>query len=147
MMRHSMKTLSAIVLFLATTIWALAGPEGVYDVRGVEVDGTEYEGIATVVRTGETYRVSWTIDGYTYHGAGIGASPLANGSIMGPAGDEDNVLTVGYVGGYNESGTAFYMEDENGIWRGIWTELGSHHVATEDWHPKNVGKNPRILEY
>ena len=146
-MRRSMKALSAISLLLSTTAMALAGPEGVYNVRGVEFDGTEYGGIVTVVRTGETYRVTWKIDGYTYHGSGIGAAPLENGSIMGPAGDDDNVLTVGYTGGYSESGTAFYMEEEDGVWRGIWTEFGSHRVATEDWHPKDVGKSPRILEY
>ncbi|MEL6200779.1 MAG: hypothetical protein AAFR39_00320 [Pseudomonadota bacterium] len=146
-MRHWMKALASIGVLFVFAARAAAGPEGIYDVRGTEIDGTAYSGLVKVVRTGETYSVNWLIGEYRYYGSGIGASPLEEGSIVGPAHDKVNVLTVGYTDGDEEVGTAFYMEQENGVWQGIWTEYGSEQVSTENWYPLEAKGSKDTLEY
>ncbi|MEO1747258.1 MAG: hypothetical protein AAFR27_01335 [Pseudomonadota bacterium] len=146
-MRHWMKALASTALLLTFSAIAAAGPEGVYDVRGTEIDGSSYSGLVKVIRTGETYSVNWLIGEYRYYGSGIGASPLAEGSIVGPADDKVNVLTVGYTDGDEEVGTAFYMEQENGVWQGVWTEYGTEQVSTENWYPLEPRTNMETMEY
>lgn len=45
--------------------------DGMYRCVGENGDGTEYEGTVRIAKTGETYEVSWTIQGSTYVGVGI----------------------------------------------------------------------------
>lgn len=124
-----------VCLIIACTL-AWAGPEGTYDVTGKNPDSQSvYRGTVTVTRTGETYKVRWQIAGTQFIGSGIGAAPAKGNTIMGPADENDNVLAVGYVSGRGNFGLAYYIEQADGSWKGIWTFGGSEKIGTETWVP------------
>lgn len=120
---------------LASTVLGYAGPEGTYEVEGTNPDGSTYAGIVTVERFEETYSVVWEIGDTVFEGTGLGAAPVKGMTIMGPAADNDYVLTVGYISGPDNFGIAYYVEQDEGIWEGIWAYGGSGTVATEAWYP------------
>ena len=119
---------------LSSSAAALANPVGSYDVVGRNPDsGSEYRGRVTVSRTGETYKVVWNIGGTRYVGTGLGAV-MENGTFrIGAANSADTLISVGYVSG-NSFGMAFYIEQDDGSWEGVWTYGGSGRVATEQWY-------------
>lgn len=128
-------TSAAVISLMLTS--AMAGPEGTYTVEGNSPgSGAPYEGTVTVERTGETYQVVWEIGGTTFVGSGLGAAPAKGGTIMGPADDADYVLAVGYVSKPANFGLAYYVEQADGTWKGIWTYGGSDKIGTEIWHPE-----------
>lgn len=115
---------------------AMAGPEGVYDVVGTNPgNGSEYSGTVEVVQTGDTYAALWLIGGQEYQGTGIGAANIKGVSTMGAANKNDNVITISYISG-GSFGLAFYVEQEDGTWKGIWTYGGTEAIGTEVWFPK-----------
>lgn len=125
-------------LFLAAFIAsAMAGPEGVYEVAGKDI-GTDnpYSGTVEVVRTGKTYSVRWDIGGASYVGSGLGAAPVKGMTVVGPADENDYVLAVGYIAGNQGFGLAYYVEQEDGSWKGIWTYGGSEELGSEVWTPR-----------
>jgi hypothetical protein len=129
--------MSALVVLLAAATAALAGPEGSYDVSGTNPgDGSSYSGRVTVEQTGETYQVIWDVAGTRFIGSGLGAAPVKGNTVMGPAAANDDVLAVGYVSGDRNFGLAFYVEQDDGTWSGIWTFGGSTAIGTEIWTPR-----------
>ena len=56
-------------------------------------------------------------------------------TVMGPAADNDYVLTVGYVSGGENFGISYYIEQDDVTWQGIWAYGGSGTVASETWYP------------
>lgn len=129
------QTWIALAFMAAATNSGAAGPEGLYFTHGIQANGTEFVGTVSVVRTGETYRVIWRLADATYRGAGLGAAPLKDATKIGPASSKDDVLTVGFAGEQDRSGVAFYVEQPDGSWHGIWTRYGSSNIATETWTP------------
>lgn len=126
-------SLAAVVLGASL---AHADPVGRYSVSGTNPDsGSTYKGTVVVTRTGETYRVVWKIGGTTYYGTGLGAHYEGDHYVVGPATPDDTVLSVGYVSS-GTYGQAFYVLNDDGTWRGVWTYDGSNEVATEDWRPR-----------
>ena len=127
----------AAAIISALAIPALAGPEGSYSVAGKNPgNGSAYSGTVTVTRTGETYRVVWDIGGTTFTGSGLGAAPVKGSTVMGPADDADYVLAVGYISGPKNFGLAYYVEQDDGTWKGIWTYGGGEQIGTENWTRK-----------
>jgi hypothetical protein len=120
-------------ILLAAVTAAIAGPEGRYTVSGTNPGGGAYTGTVRVARTGETYEVIWDIGGTRFTGSALGAAPVKGNSVMGPASDSDNVLAVGYVSGTRNFGLAYYVEQDDGTWQGIWTYGGSDRIGTEVW--------------
>lgn len=93
---------------------AVAGIEGRYTVTGINpTGGGSYRGVATVRRTGETYRVVWRVAGRTFVGTGI--------SLGG-------VLSIAYNGGL-----AVYRPGPDGAFEGQWAPTGSTRLGTERW--------------
>lgn len=132
-----MKTLlGACWVLLAGVACALAGPEGDYAVTGTNpgANGT-YRGSVSVRQTGETYEVIWDIAGTRYTGSALGAAPVKGRSMMGPADAGDDTLAVGYISG-RSFGLAFYVEQDDGTWKGVWTYGGSDKIGTEVWTRK-----------
>ncbi|MEO1397315.1 MAG: hypothetical protein AAFU56_00420 [Pseudomonadota bacterium] len=114
---------------------ALAGPEGSYTVSGTDPgSGGTYTGTVTVERTGETYAVLWEVNGTDYLGTGLGAANVKGTPTMGPASDQDTAIAISYVTD-GSFGLTFYVEQENGQWKGIWTYGGSKNIGTEIWTP------------
>ncbi len=113
-----------------------ADPVGRYRVVGENPDtGGEYHGTVMVKRSGDTYRVSWRIAGTTYSGTGLGAVIRDGRFSIGKADPDDSILSVGYVSG-RSFGMAFYIEQDDGSWEGVWTYGGSEDVAREWWTPQ-----------
>ncbi len=134
----TLRSLGFAPLFLvALIVGALAGPEGVYDVAGKDLGtGNPYSGTVEVVRTGKTYSVRWDIGGASYVGSGLGAAPIKGMSVVGPADENDYVLAVGYIAGNQGFGLAYYVQQEDGSWKGIWTYGGSEELGSEVWTPR-----------
>lgn len=127
---------AAAVTFL-TLAGAMAGPEGTYSVEGTSPgSGSTYSGSVNVERTGDTYQVVWNIGDAVHIGSGLGAAPTKRGTIIGPADDADFVLAVSYLSGPESFGLAYYIEQEDGTWKGIWTYGGSESIGTETWIPE-----------
>lgn len=131
--------LSSILMTLLlplTTMLAMAGPEGIYDVEGTNPgNGSKYSGTVEIVQTGDTYGALWVIGGQEYKGTGIGAANIKGVSTMGAANENDNVITISYISG-GSFGLAFYVEQDNGTWKGIWTYGGTEAIGTEVWYPR-----------
>ena len=73
----SWKPLLLTALLLLAPGLSRADPAGAYDVKGVNADdGSTYTGEVNVTRTGETYKVVWTIGDKPLSGIGVGMSNL-----------------------------------------------------------------------
>jgi hypothetical protein len=91
--------IALLALALAGPSVAIAAePVGHYKVEGKSPDGGDaYRGTAVVTKTGDTYKVVWTIDGETYVGTAI-----AN----------NDFIAISYKSGAN-TGLAMYGEKGN----------------------------------
>jgi hypothetical protein len=141
-----MRLMSATLALLAVLSGssALADPAGKYDVLGTNPDKSgEYTGTVKVTRNGDTYKVIWTIGDSQTVGVGIGGHMVGEGYSMGPASEEDTILSVAYSSG-NTVGTALYYEGPDGVWRGAWAYDGAGRSATENWTPK-AGKKKIVV--
>lgn len=133
-----MRTLlhSAIAAVLLLPLPALAGPEGTYIVEGSNPGGSgTYNGTVSVKRSGQTYSVDWRIGGAKFVGTGLGAADVKGTPTMGPASDRDTAIAISYIA-EGSFGLAFYVEQSNGQWKGIWTYGGSKQIGNEIWTPK-----------
>jgi hypothetical protein len=112
-----MRFLATLIALLCLSAGALADPVGRYDVNGTNPgSGSPYSGSVTVERTGDTYRVTWTVGRQEFVGTGIG---------------NRNFLAVSYRSG-NQTGLAMYYE-EDGRWQGVWTYANGREIGTENW--------------
>ena len=109
---------AAAAIWLGTMALAVAAdPVGRYSIVGSNPgNGSRYSGTATVERTGDTFRVTWTIAGTTYVGTGIGS---------------DKGFAVAYSAG-NQTGLAMYGANGDG-WEGVWTYTGGRTIGGEVW--------------
>lgn len=116
-----MRTIAfCLMAFLSLAATALADPVGRFSVSGTNPgDNSRYAGTVVVTRTGDTYRVLWTIGGQQYEGTGIG---------------NKDFIAVSYRSG-NQTGLALYGPSGN-TWRGIWTYAGGRQIGSEVWEPQ-----------
>lgn len=122
-----------ITTLITLTLSALAGPEGTFTVRGTNPGGQgEYSGTVSVRQTGQTYSVIWNVGGVKYTGTGLGAENSRGYSTMGPASSSDSSIAISYISD-GTFGLAYYVEQDDGTWRGIWTYGGSDKIGTEVW--------------
>ena len=122
--------MTARLLAAAAVLMVLAGgalaadPEGHYVVRGTNPgSGRPYEGVAVVVKTGDTYRVECIIGDQTHTGTGIVT---------------DDALAVSYYSGHGggQVGVALYSRRKDGSWHGLWTVGGGRLTGTDVWTPR-----------
>lgn len=108
---------AAAAVFLFATPVLADDPVGSYGVVGNNPGGgSSYQGEVVVERTGDTYRVTWTIAGTRYTGTGLG---------------DGKFIAISYRSG-NDTGLALY--GANGAdWQGVWTYAGGQQVGTERW--------------
>ncbi|UPY36360.1 hypothetical protein [Sediminicoccus sp. KRV36] len=100
---------------------AVAQRSGTYAVMGVAVDGTAYEGSATLAATGpQTWRINWRVGSDTSAGVAITVG---------------NMLVVGYVAG-RETGAAYYEVQANGNLVGRWTQGRNGGLGSETLLPR-----------
>lgn len=122
-----------ITTLITLTLSALAGPEGTFTVRGTNPGGHgEYSGTVSVRQTGQTYSVIWNVGGVKYTGTGLGAENSRGYSTMGPASSSDSSIAISYISD-GTFGLAYYVEQDDGTWRGIWTYGGADKIGTEVW--------------
>jgi len=106
-------TIAALVLM---TCAASAQVVGRFNVEGRNPDGSTYGGAASVEKTGDTYRVVWTIDGTRFVGTAIGS---------------DEALAITYRAG-NETGIAL-MGREGAGYGVVWAYAGGTRIGLERW--------------
>ena len=141
-----MRLTSAIItlICLITPASALADPTGKFDVRGINADGSgEYTGTVRVTRTGETYKVVWSIGDHELAGIGVGVKLIDGHIVLGPASQDDNGISIAYDSD-GTPGTVVYFERPDGTWHGIWAYQGSERIATEDWFPRDRRKVAKL---
>lgn len=109
-----MRSIAFILASLLTTTVALADPSGSYSVEGKSPDGSAYKGAVVISKTGDTYKVVWTIGGDKYTGTAVG---------------DDSFLAVTYKAG-GDAGLAVYGREGTG-WKGVWTMLGGTKLGAE----------------
>lgn len=113
-----------VLVLLLSVGWALADAEGTYELSGVNPgNGSKYSGMVVVQRTGDTFQVTWTVNGQQIIGIGIGKS---------------DYLAVSYRSG-NTIGLAVYTESSDG-WIGIWAPAGGRELGSETW--KRMRRSP-----
>jgi hypothetical protein len=115
-----MRSLIAGCIVVAfTSVAALANPAGKYDVSGTNPNGAKYSGSVTIQKTGDTFKVTWTVGDQHYDGTGIG---------------NNQFVAVSYQSG-RETGLALYsLQDDE--WKGVWTYAGGKQLGTEVWTRK-----------
>ena len=88
--------------------------EGVYNVTGTNSNDQSYSGSVRISRTGDTYRLVWTIGNQSFDGTGI----FRNG-----------VLSVSFAGSF--SGIVVYRMNSSGG-DGIWATQNTTILGTEN---------------
>lgn len=117
---------AAAVAFAITMIGAAyaADPSGTYAVEGVNPGGESgYTGQVTVGKTGDTYSVTWEVEGTTLLGTGT--------AIIG----EPTRLSVTFGEG-QDNGIALLASRPDGTWSGTWTMSGEEVQGSELWTPQ-----------
>lgn len=118
---------AAVAMLALAPSFALAGPEGTYDMTGTNPgDRSPYKGIVEVEKTGETYAVTWRFGADETHGIGTLTS-------------SENVFAVSYGSGKSH-GIALYELQGDGAWSGTWSTIGGKALGTEIWNPQGGGK-------
>jgi len=114
--------ITAACICALSAVAAIADPVGQYTTQGSNPGkpSSTYSGTVKVQRTGDTYQVTWDIEGQIYTGTGIGSKDF---------------LAVSYRSG-NETGLALYAQQPNGTWEGIWTYAGGRSIGTDRWTPR-----------
>lgn len=92
---------------------------GRYSIEGQNPDGSRYAGMASVEKTGQTYRVIWIIDGARFVGTGIGS---------------DDAIAITYRAG-NETGVALLGREATGYGM-VWAYAGGTGLGIERWNPR-----------
>lgn len=122
-MRKLLAIVGAVFLFGMTAAWA-ADPVGSYAIKGTNPGGGGgYTGTVTVEKTGQTYKIVWTIGGTQYFGTGVG---------------NKDFLAVSYLSG-GQTGLALYAPDGDG-WTGVWTYAGGTTMGTDRWTRTGKGQ-------
>lgn len=117
MKRLAVAAMLAVAFSLTSlTSAAIAQVIGRYNVEGQNPSGSPYAGTATIEKTGDTYRVVWTIDGTRFVGTGIGS---------------DEGIAISYRSGSN-TGIALLGKEPWGYGL-VWTYMGGTDLGTERW--------------
>ena len=77
-------------------------------------------GVVTVVRTGASFNITWTIDNESVTGVGI---------LMG------ELLAVGFYDDGKDA-VAVYRHEADGSWTGQWVAAGDTALSPETWKPQ-----------
>jgi hypothetical protein len=89
--------------------------EGTYAVKGLNSDGTNYQGKLRIEKTGQTFQLTWEVLGTTIKGVGI----RVGDTLFVASGDKTPLGIVSYT--FEGTGA-----------KGIWTLAGEEVVAKEN---------------
>lgn len=116
-------------LLLALAFLTLAGPafaqrDGTYDVRGTNLDGTPYDGVAQIRSLGtNSFTILWRIGNQIVEGVG-----MASG----------RTVSVAY-GLAQRPGMGIYTLNPDGSLEGEWTIIGAPTTGRETLTPRPAG--------
>ena len=111
---------AGLVAGLALASPAQAQRNGLYNVAGVNPDGSAYTGQMIVQQVGlASWRVAWQVGGNRFEGYGMSAGP---------------VFSVGFILA-ERPGIAIYQTGPDGTFTGQWTLVGSSAIGTENLTP------------
>jgi len=97
---------------------------GEYDVSGINLDSSAYEGLLYIQERRGVYWLKWEVNGATYEGIGI---------LQG------NVLSVGWDAGGN-CAVASYTVLSDGTLEGLWSVCGADRKGTERAVPHGINQ-------
>jgi hypothetical protein len=89
--------------------------EGKYTLKGLNSDGTDYQGKLDIVKTGQTFQLEWQVLGTTSKGVGI----KVDDGLFVASGDKTPLGVVGYT-------------FDGARAKGVWTLAGEEVVAKEN---------------
>jgi hypothetical protein len=116
-----MRRLVLACLFLCIAGPALAQRDGLYDVRGTNLDGTDYTGVAQIRALGlNSFAILWRISDQIVEGVG-----MASG----------RTVAVAY-GLAQRPGIGIYTLNADGSLDGEWTIIGAPTVGRERLTPR-----------
>jgi hypothetical protein len=113
-------------LLLACAFLLLAGPafaqrDGIYDVRGTNLDGTEYTGLAQIRALGvSSFAIIWRLGDQVVQGVGIASG---------------RTVSVAY-GLSQRPGMGIYTLNPDGSMEGEWTIIGAPSTGRERLTPR-----------
>lgn len=99
---------------------------GIYDCKGVSVNGAAYQGEVRISKKGQGYRFDWQIGGEQYNGIGF----VEDGRI--------NVSWILVVDGKVAHGAVSYKIKENGTLEGKWIDHTAAGINTEVLTPQGL---------
>jgi hypothetical protein len=106
---------------LAAGSAARAEGPGRYKVEGNNgKPGTDYTGTATITRTGETWRISWTVGDDKYDGFAVG---------------DGRVLSATFASS-GSTGAALLVSDDKGGYISVWAFKGDTTTGVEKFTPR-----------
>ncbi|WP_270935664.1 hypothetical protein, partial [Falsiroseomonas oryzae] len=122
-----MRRLALACAFLLLAFPALAQRDGVYDVTGINLDGTAYTGVAQIRAVGLTsFTILWRIGGQVVEGFGTASG---------------RTVAVAY-GMAQRPGIGIYTLNPDGSMDGEWTIVGAPAVGRERLVPRPEAPAP-----
>ncbi|NPD15782.1 hypothetical protein HOY34_11270 [Xinfangfangia sp. D13-10-4-6] len=113
-----------LVSLMGASSAAASDPAGTYSVDGLNPGGESgYTGTVTVKPTGQTFAVTWEVEGHTMEGTAVVAhvQPL--------------VLSVAFGSG-DSYGVAVLQAQADETWVGTWALHGESVYGAEVWTPQ-----------
>ena len=107
---------AGVALLISSATAQALDPEGRYMVRGTYPGGGNYSGTAVVERTGNSYRVTWTIGGQTFVGTGVATDGTENAFAAYRPGNQPAILVY---------------QPRTTHWQAVWTYNDSREVGVE----------------
>lgn len=112
-----------VLTFLLCAGPALAQRDGLYDVSGVNLDGTNYTGVAQIRTVGiNSFNILWRIGNQIVEGVGIASG---------------RTVSVAY-GMAQRPGMGIYTLNPDGSMDGEWTIIGAPSIGRERLVPRPV---------
>lgn len=116
------KLLLAALLACGLALPAQAQRSGVYNVTGVNPDGTEYTGTMMLQQVGlSSFRIVWTIGADTIEGVGM-VSGLT--------------LATAFTLGQGQTGMGIYEIKAGDVLEGVWTVISAFASGRETARPR-----------
>lgn len=110
------------------TCWA-GDVTGLYDCVGDNVGGGQYQGTVLISKSGDAYKLEWTIAGQTHQGIA-----LLTGDVLSSSWISKQVAPGGGV--VVTGGVVVYKVEKNGRLSGKWVGHGGGKILTEVLTPQ-----------
>ena len=110
-----------------------ADPVGKFSVKGIAPGtGDPYEGVVEVTKSGERYRVEWSLGKLRRTGFALGGAISEGSFVIGPAHPDDLMLAIGFSDN-SGFGTVTMFLQPDGHYEGFLVHSGADLAGQEVW--------------